>query len=86
MRPLNFKRQIILGLLLAAAGYVLAFALDMEFLINLGWMGAGLLFVLNPVVPEVIRYQFEDKSDLIGKVFGVALIAGGWISTAFLTI
>lgn len=52
MKKLTFSRQLTLGMLIMAICLVIAFVAKIEVFQNIAWILYGLLFLINPVVPQ----------------------------------
>lgn len=52
MKKLTFSRQLTLGMLIMAICLVIAFFAKIEIFQNIAWILYGLLFFINPVVPQ----------------------------------
>ena len=52
MKKLTFSRQLTLGMLIMAICLVIAFVAKIEVFQNIAWILYGLLFFINPVVPQ----------------------------------
>lgn len=52
MKKLTFSRQLTLGMLIMAICLVIAFVAKIEIFQNIAWILYGLLFLINPVVPQ----------------------------------
>lgn len=77
MEKLNFKNQLILGVVILMAGFVCATVTKIAVCANIGWIIYGLLFVIHPVWPENTR---SPRMALYMRLTGVVIILLGLIA------
>ena len=68
---LTFKRQswLIAGIVLL--GFVLSTLLKQCIFSNIGWVLAGLLFVIHPVCPETWKWKYGDDEKKMKRDFRI---------------
>lgn len=77
MEKLNFKNQLILGVVILMAGFVCATVTKIAVCANIGWIIYGLLFVIHPVWPERAR---NPRMALYMRLTGVVIILRGLVA------
>lgn len=74
---LNFKNQLILGVVILMAGFACATVTKIAMCANIGWIIYGLLFVIHPVWPERAR---NPRMALYMRLTGVVIILLGLVA------
>lgn len=77
MGKLNFKNQLILGVVILMAGFACATVTKIAVCANIGWIIYGLLFVIHPVWPENAR---NPRVALYMRLVGVIIILLGLVA------
>ena len=77
MEKLNFKNQLILGVVILMAGFVCANVTKIAVCANIGWIIYGLLFVIHPVWPENAK---NPRVALYVRLVGVIIILLGLVT------
>ena len=77
MGKLNFKNQMILGVVILMAGFVCATVTKIAVCANIGWIIYGLLFVIHPVWPERAR---NPRMAMYMRLTGVVIILLGLVA------
>jgi len=75
MKGLNYGNQIWLGVIQLVICHILAHLLEMGWIINIGWIIYGLLFVLHPVYPQ--RAASSPHIKLYVRIAGVVIVLFG---------
>ena len=75
MIKFTFKQQIITIVLLGT--FLLSILLKQGIFFNLGWIVSGLMFVVNPVYPDLSVNANLDNIEKSIRVVGIVLIAIG---------
>ncbi len=86
MRPFTFAEQMVAGGVLMFFAYILAIRNGLRYPVAIGWTLFGLFFVMHPVAPEFIEKRFGERTSLIMRILGVALIAGGLIAALVMPV
>ena len=80
---LNYKRQGWLALGIVLFCFILARLTGWAIASNLGWVLAGLLSIVHPLVPESIKWRYagdEKKMARDARIAGAVVIAVGLIT------
>ena len=75
MKWLTYPNQIFLGIVVLGVGHLLSWLTEISWLMNLGWIFYGLLFVLHPVWSE--RVNHHPRRKLYTQIAGVVVILIG---------
>lgn len=71
MGKLNFKNQLILGIIILAIGFVCSTVTKIGLFTNAAWALYGLLFAIHPVWPERLQHP---RMKLAVRLAGVAVV------------
>lgn len=74
MKKLTFSRQLTLGMLIMAICLVIAFVAKIEVFQNIAWILYGLLFFINPVVPQNVPDGKIKIARIAIRICGVIII------------
>lgn len=77
MKKLTFSRQLTLGMLIMAICLVIAFVAKIEVFQNIAWILYGLLFFINPVVPQNVPDGKIKIARIAIRICGVIIIYSG---------
>lgn len=73
MKKITWRIQLIIGLLIMGIGHLTAHLIQNGICINVAYIIIGLLFIINPVYPN-INHMVEPKQGILGARIGGALI------------
>ncbi len=74
MKKLTFLRQLAYGMLIMAICLVIAFVAEIEVFQNIAWILYGLLFFVNPVVPQNIPDEKIKTTRIAIRICSVIII------------
>lgn len=77
MIKFTFKQQIITTAIVLLGTFLLSILLKQGIFFNLGWIVSGLMFVVNPVYPDLSVNANLDNIEKSIRVVGVVLVAIG---------
>ena len=77
MIKFTFKQQIITTASVLLGTFLLSILLKQGIFFNLGWIVSGLMFVLNPVYPDLSVNANLDNIEKSIRVVGIVLVAIG---------
>ena len=77
MIKFTFKQQIITTAIVLLGTFLLSILLKQGIVFNLGWIVSGLMFVLNPVYPDLSVNANLDNIEKSIRVVGIVLVAIG---------
>ena len=77
MIKFTFKQQIITTTIVLLGTFLLSILLKQGIFFNLGWIVSGLMFVLNPVYPDLSVNANLDNIEKSIRVVGIVLVAIG---------
>lgn len=77
MIKFTFKQQIITTAIVLLGTFLLSILLKQGIFFNLGWIVSGLMFVVNPVYPDLSVNANLDNIEKSIRVVGIVLIAIG---------
>lgn len=77
MIKFTFKQQIITTAIVLLGTFLLSILLKQGIFFNLGWIVSGLMFVLNPVYPDLSVNANVDNIEKSIRVVGIVLVAIG---------
>lgn len=77
MKKLTFSKQLELGMLIMAICLVIAFVAKIEVVQNIAWILYGLLFLINPVVPQNVPTEKIKITKIAIRVCSVIIICWG---------
>lgn len=80
---LNYKRQCWLAVGIVLFGFILARLTGWAIASNVGWVLAGLLSIVHPLVPESIKWRYagdEKKMARDSRIAGAVVIVVGLIT------
>ncbi|MDY4046685.1 MAG: hypothetical protein ACLU86_07680 [Negativibacillus massiliensis] len=77
MIKFTFKQQIITTAIVLLGTFLLSILLKQGIFFNLGWIVSGLMFVLNPVYPDLSVNANLDNIEKSIRVVGIVLVAIG---------
>ena len=77
MIKFTFKQQIITTAIVLLGTFLLSIMLKLGSFFILGWMVSGLMFVLNPVYPDLSVNANLDNIEKSIRVVGIVLVAIG---------
>lgn len=77
MIKFTFKQQIITTAIVLLGTFLLSILLKQGFFFNLGWIVSGLMFVVNPVYPDLSVNANLDNIEKSIRVVGIVLVAIG---------
>ena len=72
-----FKQQIITTAIVLLGTFLLSILLKQGIFFNLGWIVSGLMFVVNPVYPDLSVNANLDNIEKSIRVVGIVLVAIG---------
>lgn len=73
----TFKQQIITTAIVLLGTFLLSILLKQGIFFNLGWIVSGLMFVVNPVYPDLSVNANLDNIEKSIRVVGIVLVAIG---------
>lgn len=71
-KVLNFKRQMVLGLVILLGSFISSSLFQQGWFCNAGGVVYGALFVINPVCPE--RINKEAKTKFFVRIAGAVIV------------
>lgn len=77
MIKFTFKQQIITTAIVLLGTFLLSILLKQRIFFNLGWIVSGLMFVVNPVYPDLSVNANLDNIEKSIRVVGIVLVAIG---------
>ena len=77
MIKFTFKQQIITTAIVLLGTFLLSILLKQGIFLNLGWIVSGLMFVVNPVYPDLSVNANLDNIEKSIRVVGIVLVAIG---------
>ena len=77
MIKFTFKQQIITTAIILLGTFLLSILLKQGIFFNLGWIVSGLMFVVNPVYPDLSVNANLDNIEKSIRVVGTVLVAIG---------
>lgn len=77
MIKFTFKQQIITTAIVLLGTFLLSILLKQGIFFNLGWIVSGLMFVVNPVYPDLSVNANLDNIEKSIRVVGIVLVAIG---------
>lgn len=77
MIKFTFKQQIITTAIVLLGTFLLSILLKKGIFFNLGWIVSGLMFVVNPVYPDLSVNANLDNIEKSIRVVGIVLVAIG---------
>ena len=77
MIKFTFKQQIITTAIVLLGTFLLSILLKQGIFFNLGWIVSGLMFVVNPVYPDLSVNANLDNIEKSVRVVGIVLVAIG---------
>ena len=77
MIKFTFKQQIITTAIVLLGTFLLLILLKQGIFFNLGWIVSGLMFVVNPVYPDLSVNANLDNIEKSIRVVGIVLVAIG---------
>ncbi len=77
MIKFTFKQQIITTAIILLGTFLLSILLKQGIFFNLGWIVSGLMFVVNPVYPDLSVNANLDNIEKSIRVVGIVLVAIG---------
>lgn len=77
MIKFTFKQQIITTAIVLLGTFLLSILLKQGIFFNLGWIVSGLMFVFNPVYPDLSVNANLDNIEKSIRVVGIVLVAIG---------
>ena len=77
MIKFTFKQQIITTAIVLLGTFLLSILLKQGIFFNLGWIVSGLMFVVNPVYPDLSVNANLDNIEKSMRVVGIVLVAIG---------
>lgn len=77
MIKFTFKQQIITTAIVLLGTFLLSILLKQGIFFNLGWIVSGLMFVVNPVYPDLSVNANLDNIEKSIRVVGIVLAAIG---------
>ena len=77
MIKFTFKQQIITTAIVLLGTFLLSILLKQGIFFNLGWIVSGLMFVVNPVYPDLSVNANVDNIEKSIRVVGIVLVAVG---------
>lgn len=77
MIKFTFKQQIIITAIVLLGTFLLSILLKQGIFFNLGWIVSGLMFVVNPVYPDLSVNANLDNIEKSIRVVGIVLVAIG---------
>lgn len=77
MIKFTFKQQIITTAIVLLGTFLLSILLKQGIFFNLGWIVSGLMFVVNPVYPDLSVNENLDNIEKSIRVVGIVLVAIG---------
>ncbi|MGI5963423.1 MAG: hypothetical protein ACOX7N_06895 [Lawsonibacter sp.] len=83
IKHLTFKQQWWLAFGIVLCSFVFSTLFKQGIFSNIGWILAGLLFVIHPVCPEGAKWRYKDREKEMKRDFrvgGVIIIIIGLIT------
>lgn len=77
MKHLTFSKQIKIGMLIMAICYLIVFITKIEIFRNIAWILYGLLFLINPVVPQRLPEEKIKNGKIALRICGAIIIYTG---------
>lgn len=77
MIKFTFKQQIITTAIVLLGTFLFSILLKQGIFFNLGWIVSGLMFVVNPVYPDLSVNANLDNIEKSIRVVGIVLVAIG---------
>lgn len=77
MIKFTFKQQIITTAIVLLGTFLISILLKQGIFFNLGWIVSGLMFVVNPVYPDLSVNANLDNIEKSIRVVGIVLVAIG---------
>ncbi len=77
MKKPTFRIQLILILVILGLGHLLAHTLHTELPVSIAWMLCGILYILNPVYPEINRPVDPRKCVRLVRFAGAVIFLNG---------
>ena len=77
MIKFTFTQQIITTAIVLLGTFLLSILLKQGIFFNLGWIVSGLMFVVNPVYPDLSVNANLDNIEKSIRVVGIVLVAIG---------
>ncbi len=77
MIKFTFKQQIITTAIVLLGTFLVSILLKQGIFFNLGWIVSGLMFVVNPVYPDLSVNANLDNIEKSIRVVGIVLVAIG---------
>ncbi len=77
MIKFTFKQQIITTAIILLGTFLVSILLKQGIFFNLGWIVSGLMFVVNPVYPDLSVNANLDNIEKSIRVVGIVLVAIG---------
>ena len=77
MIKFTFKQQIITTAIVLLGTFLLSILLKQGIFFNRGWIVSGLMFVVNPVYPDLSVNANVDNIEKSIRVVGIVLVAVG---------
>lgn len=77
MKNLSFSRQLFLGILLVIICDGIAIFAHIEVFENVGLILYGLLFLINPVMPQNVPEEKEKITKIAIRIFAVLVLYAG---------
>lgn len=77
MIKFTFKQQIITTAIVLLGTFLVSILLKQGIFFNLGWIVSGLMFVVNPVYPDLSVNANVDNIEKSIRVVGIVLVAIG---------
>ncbi len=74
MKKLTFSRQLTLGMLIMAICLAITFVAKIEAFQNIAWILYGLLFLINPVVPQNVPDEKIKITKIVIRICSVIII------------
>lgn len=72
LKKLTFKQQAWLMAGILVCGFVLSTIFKQGFFSNIGWVLAGLLFIVHPVCPESWKWRYGDDDKRMQRDYRIA--------------
>lgn len=79
MKKITWRLQLIIGFLIMGIGHLVAHLIQNGICINVAYIIIGLLFIINPVYPNINQTIEPRKGILYARIGGVVVIILGFI-------
>ena len=74
MKEVTFSKQLKFGVLIAAICFTVALITEIGIFFNIGWILYGMMFVINPAVPNNMPERKIAKGRVAVRICGVVIV------------